>query len=93
MSEQQYHLDQDTKDCMVSLIKLAMLVAGLQQSDTAEEEIKTLVDTVCNRFDLVYEETEYNIETLDNGDIMWRKKQTSPPLTLVSDNTKNDSDT
>ena len=88
-----YDIDSDTKDLLTMVIEYAVQVARMQTDDNAQLEIRALLDEVCERFQLVTEETEYDIEELDNGDILWRligsktTEQSPKPLTLVTDNT------
>jgi hypothetical protein len=88
-----YDIDEETKNLLTMTIEYAVQVARMQTNDTAQLEIRALVDEVCERFNLVTEETEYDIEELDNGDIYWRligsktQNNTPKPLTLVTDNT------
>ena len=88
-----YDIDSDTKDLLTMVIEYAVQVARMQTDDNAQLEIRALLDEVCERFQLVTEETEYDIEELDNGDILWRligsktPENAPKPLTLVTDNT------
>ena len=87
-----YSIDEDTKNLLTQIIEYAVQVARLQTDDAAQLQIREQIDQTCERFDLITEQTEYDIEELENGDIYWRllgREHTTdkPHMTLVTDNT------
>jgi predicted O-linked N-acetylglucosamine transferase (SPINDLY family) len=87
-----YSIDEETKNLLTQTIEYAVQVARLQTDDQAQLEIRELIDEVCERFELITEQTEYDIEELENGDIYWhllgsKDKKDKPHMTLVTDNT------
>ena len=87
-----YDIDAETKNLLTQTIEYAVQVARLQTDEDAQLAIRDLIDQVCERFELITEQTEYDIEELENGDIYWRllgkaDSKHKPHMTLVTDNT------
>jgi hypothetical protein len=74
-----YHVDDETKDYLISLVENSQAVAKLQMDEESARDIIELCDEICDRFDLISDTTHYDVETLDNGDILWRLQQPQEP--------------
>ena len=74
-----YHVDNETKDYLISLVENSQAVAKLQIDEESARDIIELCDEICDRFDLISETTHYDVETLDNGDILWRLQRPQEP--------------
>jgi len=89
-----YDVDQETRDLLIDLTEFAIQYRNCQRSDTESTMVQSVIDSVCERFGLIVDQTDYEIEQLDNGDILWRLMQkditeskSKTPLRLVTDNT------
>ena len=74
-----YHVDDETKDYLISLVENSQAVAKLQIDEESARDIIELCDEICDRFDLISDTTHYDVETLDNGDILWRLQGPQEP--------------
>ena len=87
-----YQVDDETRDYLISLVENSVAVSKMQMDPTSAQDIQELCDEICNRFDLVVEQTHYDIIELEIGDILWQKlepEQPQPRLRKVVDNTQN----
>ena len=85
-----YDVDEETRDLLVDLVEFGIQYKNAQRNPDEGVMIQSVLDTICERFGLLVEQTEYDIEQLENGDILWRLLQPKPdrpsPLKLVTDN-------
>ena len=89
-----YDVDDETRDLLIDLVEFGIQYKNVQRNTDEALMIESVCDSVCDRFGLVVDQTEYDIEHLENGDILWRlqkpKPETVSPLKLVTDNTRTD---
>jgi len=74
-----YYVDDETKDYLISLVENSQAIAKLQVDEESARDIIELCDEICDRFDLICHSTHYDVETLDNGDILWRLQGPQEP--------------